>query len=249
MSLSVKNHVPSLNLILFLGCSAFEVFEFLCSRKMGKGKLRKFAEYNAMEHTFDAKDTHLKGQWNNLVFKNNNPIVLELACGRGEYSVGLAHLHPDKNFVGIDIKGARLWKGATQSKERGLDNVAFLRIQIELIDKYFAENEISEIWIIFPDPQPQESRIQKRLTSPRFLDLYRKIAKPDTLIHLKTDSPLLFEYTKEIIAEQGLPCVEALTNIYQLNPVPDFLLIQTYYETMWLKEKRVIRFMKFGLNK
>ncbi|MCO6495458.1 MAG: tRNA (guanosine(46)-N7)-methyltransferase TrmB [Bacteroidetes bacterium] len=216
---------------------------------MGKGKLQKFAEYNAMEHTFDAKDTHLKGQWNELVFKNNNPVVLELACGRGEYSVGLAALYPNKNFIGIDIKGARMWKGATQAIEQNLFHVAFLRIQIEMIEQYFEKDEVSEIWIIFPDPQPQESRIKKRLTSPRFLDLYRKIAKKDALVHLKTDSPLLYEYTKEIIAEQGLQIVEDCSNVSLLNPKPDFLQIQTYYEKLWLKEKRIIRFLKFSLNK
>jgi len=244
-------------MLSFFGCKDSQavimvihcIFQFLCKRKMGKGKLQKFAEYNAMEHAFDAKDTHLKGKWSKEVFNNQNPIVLELACGRGEYSVGLAAMHSDKNFIGVDIKGARLWKGATQALERGFHNVAFLRIQIEQIESFFEENEVDEIWIIFPDPQPQESRIKKRLTSPRFLDIYRKIAKHNTVIHLKTDSPLLYDYTKEVIAEQGLTVLDDISNINKTQTIPDYLQIQTYYEKLWLKEKRVIRFLKFELNK
>jgi tRNA (guanine-N7-)-methyltransferase len=215
---------------------------------MGKGKLMKFAAYNAMSHTFDAADTRLKGKWNELVFsQNNQPIVLELACGGGEYTVGLSELYPEKNYIGIDIKGNRMWKGARKTTER--NNVAFLRQQIELLDGYFDENEVSDIWIIFPDPQPQLSRMKKRLTSPRFLAIYRKFCNKNTRIHLKTDSDLLYDYTKEVIEEQSLTIFEDLPDVYLKTPVNPALAIRTFYEERWLKENKKIKFLSFSLFK
>jgi tRNA (guanine-N7-)-methyltransferase len=213
---------------------------------MGKGKLMKFAAYNAMPHTFDAADTRLKGKWNELVFNSNNqPIVLELACGGAEYTVGLSELFPEKNYIGIDIKGNRMWKGARKTTER--KNVAFLRQQIELLDTYFDTNEVSEIWIIFPDPQPQLSRMKKRLTSPRFLDVYRKFCSKNTRVHLKTDSDLLYHYTKEVINEQSLTTFEDLPDVYLQSPVSPTLAIRTFYEERWLKENKKIKYLSFSL--
>jgi tRNA (guanine-N7-)-methyltransferase len=214
---------------------------------MGKDKLRKFGEFDAMSHTFDYTHTELKGNWQQKVFGNKQPIVLELACGGGEYTLGLAQRYPDKNFIGVDIKGNRLWKGAKQSLAMGLSNVAFLRIQIEQLATFFEANEVDEIWITFPDPQPRESKVKKRLTSSRFLSIYREIAKPSTRIHLKTDSPLLFHFTKEQIEAEKLHLHEELSNVYKLQPVPEDLLIQTFYEKKWLLENRVIRYLQFSL--
>lgn len=214
---------------------------------MGKDKLRKFGEYDAMSHTFDFHSTEIKGNWHTQVFENTNPIVLELACGGGEYTLGLAARYPDKNFIGVDIKGARLWKGAKKSKEMGLKNVAFLRIQIEQLATFFAPNEVSEFWITFPDPQPRESKIKKRLTSSRMLAVYRQVAQAHARVHLKTDSPLLFHFTKDQILEEKLQLIEEHTNVYKLQPVPDDLQIQTFYEKKWLQENRIIRYLLFSL--
>lgn len=216
---------------------------------MAKNKLKRYSEFDNLPNTFDFNNRDLKGKWNTTVFKNDNPIVLELACGGGEYSIGLAEIDSSRNYIGIDINGARLWKGAKSSIEKGLGNVAFLRIQIEMICEYFDQNEVSEIWIIFPDPQPQISRVKKRLTSARFLDLYRHISVPKTSVNLKTDSPLFYNFTKEMISTQSLQIEEDISDIYKLNPVPNYLSIRTFYELKWLKESRVIRFIKFKLNK
>ena len=170
---------------------------------MGKNKLAKFDDMAVYPHVFQfpfatlqEKGFDLKGHWNESFFKNNNPIVLELGCGKGEYTVGLGKLFPDKNFIGIDIKGARMWSGAKESMEQGMTNVAFLRTHIELISHFFAENEVSEIWITFPDPQMK--KVTKRLTSTRFMKLYREILSGDGIVHLKTDSNFMFNYTCEM---------------------------------------------------
>ena len=212
---------------------------------MSKKKLFRFAEYKAMPHTFEAQDKHLKGNWGKSIFKNNHPIFLELACGGGEYTVGLAERNPETNFIGVDIKGSRLWKGGKASLEKELNNVAFLRIQIDHLEDYFSQNEISGIWITFPDPQPHKSK--KRLTSDKFLAIYRNICKPDSRLHLQTDSDLLSKFTKEIIEEQKLKLIRDFDNIYSLPEVPEELQIQTFYEKIWLKEKKTIKFLESNL--
>ena len=166
---------------------------------MGKNKLKKFAEMEVLGHViqppFDdifKKDHPLKGKWNPEIFENNNPIVLELGCGKGEYSVGMARAFPNKNFIGVDIKGARMWKGATESHEKGIRNVAFLRTRIELIESFFDKDEVSEIWITFPDPQLKNARAKKRLPGPVFLNKYRSFLVNNGIIHLKTDNDILY---------------------------------------------------------
>ncbi|NBP06401.1 MAG: tRNA (guanosine(46)-N7)-methyltransferase TrmB [Bacteroidetes bacterium] len=211
---------------------------------MSKGKLQKFAEFDAFENTLDY-NTDTKGHWHEI-FGNENPIVLELACGKGDYTVGLAKRNPGINYVGVDIKGNRLWRGAKTATDEGLSNVRFLRIQIDFIEKYFAENEVSHIWITFPDPQPAKAR--KRLTSSRFLAHYRTICKSDAQIHLKTDSDLFYESTLETIQEEGLTLLENIQNVYTQPCAAELKEIQTFYENMWLKEGRTIKFLRFGLN-
>lgn len=212
---------------------------------MGKGKLQKFAEFDSFNNTFDHQ-SDTKGKWNEI-FGNNHPIVLELACGKGDYTLGLSKLFPDKNFIGVDIKGARLWRGAKTAVQEQRKNVAFLRIQIDAIEQYFEKNEIDEIWITFADPQPGKER--KRLTHPKFIKLYQNIAKNPLTIHLKTDSDLLYEFTLETIASEGYQIIENIPNVYHLNPVPEILEIKTYYENMWLKEGRTIKYVKYLVNK
>ena len=180
---------------------------------MGKNKLEKFADMASYPHVFeypysavDDVPFEMRGKWNESFFKNDHPIVLELGCGRGEYTVGLGRLFPDKNFIGVDIKGARMWSGATESMQAGMKNVAFLRTNIEIIDRFFSENEVSEIWLTFSDPQMKKAT--KRLTSTYFMERYRRFLKPDGIIHLKTDSNFMFTYTRCMIEENHLPVDE-----------------------------------------
>jgi tRNA (guanine-N7-)-methyltransferase len=211
---------------------------------MGKAKLVKFAEFDSFSNTFNA-DCNNKGKWN-LWFGNNNPIVLELACGKGDYTLGLARLHPHINYIGIDIKGNRLWRGAKTALEEKLNNVAFLRIPIDNIQQYFETNEVSEIWITFPDPQPQKER--KRLSSTKFLNEYRKIATKDAFVNVKTDSDLFYEFTLETAADEKLDVEVNIPNVYTQPEVSDILNIKTYYETMWLGMGRTIKYIKYKLN-
>jgi tRNA (guanine-N7-)-methyltransferase len=211
---------------------------------MSKNKSQKFQEFDSFSNTLDFNNP-TKGRWQEI-FGNTNPLVLELACGKGDYAVGMARLFPSKNFVGVDIKGNRLWRGAKTAEEQGLQNVRFLRIQIDFIEKHFDQNEVSEIWITFPDPQPQKPR--KRLTSSVFLNRYRGIAQQDCSINLKTDSDLFYESTLETIAEEKLPVLENISDVYTMPEVPEILEIKTFYENIWLKEGRTIKFVKFGLN-
>jgi len=211
---------------------------------MGKAKLVKFAEFASFSNTFNAACNN-KGKWN-LWFGNNNPIVLELACGKGDYTLGLARLHPHINYIGIDIKGNRLWRGAKTALEEKLNNVAFLRIPIDNIQQYFETNEVSEIWITFPDPQPQKER--KRLSSTKFLNEYRKIATKDAFVNVKTDSDLFYEFTLETAADEKLDVEVNIPNVYAQPEVSDILNIKTYYETMWLEMGRTIKYIKYKLN-
>jgi tRNA (guanine-N7-)-methyltransferase len=211
---------------------------------MGKNKLQRFAEYDAFPHCFD-HNCELKGKWSSEYFKNDKPIVLELACGKGDYAIGLAKMHPEKNYIGIDIKGARLWKGAKRVEEESIENVAFLRIQIDHILEHFDKNEISEIWITFPDPQPNKER--KRLTGPMFLERYKEILTPDATINLKCDSELMYEFTLETIENEGLVLHTHNDDIYAWDECPKEMEIKTFYEKIWLKEGRKIKYIKFSL--
>ncbi|MBS1528514.1 MAG: tRNA (guanosine(46)-N7)-methyltransferase TrmB [Bacteroidetes bacterium] len=216
---------------------------------MGKDKLKRFAEVATFPNVVQL-DAGLpyKGQWAKQFFKNDNPVVLELACGKGEYTVNLARLFPDINFIGIDYKGNRIWRGAKDALEEGVKNVGFLRIQIETILDYFANGEIDEIWITFPDPQPQVSREKKRLTSPRFLEKYKQVLKPGGIIHLKTDDDGLHAYTAEKIEELGLKLHVKTEDLYHSEYADEVLSIKTYYEKKYLKDNKNINYLKFSFK-
>ena len=216
---------------------------------VGKNKLARFAENrtlaNVIQPTREEALNHfnLKGKWRSDFFKNNNPIVLELGCGKGEYTVGMAKAFPEKNFIGIDIKGARMWSGAKESMEQGMTNVAFLRTHIELISHFFAANEVSEIWITFPDPQMK--KVSKRLTSTRFMKLYRELLAGDGIIHLKTDSNFMFQYTCEMVKANNYPVLCSTDDLYHSGMADDILGIRTYYEQQWLDRGLNIKYIKF----
>ena len=229
---------------------------------MSKNKLQKFAEVKTFPNViqcFDAQKAvlqnnegaqlELREQWRSEFFQNKNPLVLELACGKGDYTLGLARKHPEKNFLGIDIKGARIWKGAKKALNEGLQNVGFLRIRIELLEQVFDQNEIDEIWITFPDPFPRKVRQNRRLTSPRFVDIYRHILKPGGKIHLKSDADSLFEYTLEVLEELNIPPIAVIEDIYTLKEVPEDLQIKTFYERQHLEAGKTIKYISFTLGK
>ena len=225
-----------------------------------KRKLVKFAEMkvlpNVIEVPFDDvfnKNHPLKGRWRQDVFKNDNPIILELGCGKGEYSVGMARHFPDRNFVGIDIKGARMWRGAKTATEENISNVRFLRTRIEFISSFFGEEEVDEIWITFPDPQPQLSREKKRLTSPGFLKRYFSFLKKDGIIHLKTDAASLYEYTVQVAKEMSLRLHIATDKLYQDLPSLDLddiekeiLNIPTFYESLFKEKGHEITYIRMS---
>ncbi|UKJ08103.1 tRNA (guanosine(46)-N7)-methyltransferase TrmB [Solitalea lacus] len=213
---------------------------------MGKNKLRQFAELDTFHNVFQ-KDSSLKGKWRSEFFKNECPVVLELACGKGEYTVNLARKFPDQNFIGVDLKGNRLWTGAKMAIEGKIENVGFLRIQIEHLQSYFEPGEVDEIWITFPDPQPQVSREKKRLTSMRFLDVYRPVLKENAIIHLKTDNDQLYEYTLEVINENKLTLLAHTNDVYNSELLNDVLSIKTYYERKYLSQGKNINYVKFSL--
>jgi tRNA (guanine-N7-)-methyltransferase len=220
---------------------------------MGKNKLQKFSELEQFPHVFqfsfshfgDEQECEMKGQWQSF-FKNDNPIVLELGCGRGEYTVALGRRFPDKNFIGIDIKGARLWAGAKESLTSGMKNVAFIRTNIEMLPRLFASNEVSEIWLTFPDPQMKKR--SKRLTSTGFLARYGKIMKAEGILHLKTDSHFMFTYTKAVVEANHLPLLSLWDDIYAECPDNEILSIKTYYEEQWLARGITIKYISFGFE-
>ena len=220
---------------------------------MGKGKLAKFAEMAenplVVECPFwqlQKEGFSLKGNWHQLFFKNDNPIVLELGCGRGEYTIGLARRFPDKNFIGIDIKGARMWHGAKTAVEEGLQNVAFLRTNIECIDGLFAENEVAELWLTFSDPQMKKAT--KRLTSTYFMERYRRFLVDNGVINVKTDSNFLATYTKYMVERNSLPLLQCTFDLYAEKDIDSSLTdIRTYYESMWLERGIPIKYLKFHL--
>jgi tRNA (guanine-N7-)-methyltransferase len=222
---------------------------------MGKDKLRRFELMEGFENVFQptvGSEFALKGKWRSDYFKNENPIVLELGCGKGEYSVGLAKHFPNKNFIGVDIKGARMFIGAKEALEHKMENVAFLRTKIDFIQDYFAENEVDEIWLTFSDPQPKKPR--KRLSSPLFISRYRMILKPGGLVHMKTDSDILFEYTEEQIKEQNYECLELTWDLYGSLPetidpqTRDIFHIKTHYEQLFTAKGSVIKYCKFRIS-
>lgn len=225
---------------------------------MGKNKLYKFNQLATYPHVYqnynvqDPKLTDYRGEivdlknnWRKEHFKNDNPITLELACGRGEYTVALGRQFPDRNFVGIDIKGARIWKGATMAKEERLNNVAFVRTRIEQLALFFGKEEVDEIWITFPDPYLREGKARKRLTSPRFLNIYKEIVKPNAFLHLKTDNQPLYEYTLETLAEENCNIIYHNDDIYKGELYCEELAIKTYYEGLHLENNLTIKYIRF----
>lgn len=223
---------------------------------MSKGKLAKFADMESYENVFqypysviDDVPFEMKGHWRDQYFHNQNPIVLELGCGKGEYTVGLARLYPQVNFIGVDIKGARMWTGATQALEENLENVAFLRTNIELIDRFFTPGEVQEIWLTFSDPQMKN--VRKRLTSTFFMERYRRFLVDGGIVHVKTDSNFLFTYTEYMVEHNALPMLFSTDDLYHTEGLdPDtrrILSIQTYYESQWIERGLNIRYMKFRL--
>jgi len=221
-----------------------------------KNKLKRFSENETFDNVFQPTREEvvgdqfpLKGKWNKEFFKNDNPIVLELGCGKGEYSVGLAERFPEKNFIGIDIKGARFWRGAKTAVETGMNNVAFVRTQIELIHHIFTQNEVSEIWITFPDPQIKYKRTKHRMTNAAFLDNYKKILKPIGLMHLKTDSEFMHGYTLGLLHGLGYEVLYANHNIYKNEGAPaEVTGIQTFYESQYLEVNKSITYIQFRIK-
>ncbi|MCX2739190.1 tRNA (guanosine(46)-N7)-methyltransferase TrmB [Pontibacter anaerobius] len=218
---------------------------------MGRSKLAKFAAIAERENVIEPGDElygQLVGKWREQHFENNNPLVLEVGCGRGEYTIGMARLFPEKNFIGSDIKGARLWKGSTLAEEEGMDNVTFLRTFIENISENFAENEVDEIWITFPDPRPRDRDIKRRLTSPRFLDLYERIVKPGGIIHLKTDNGPLYEYTVEVLQERQVKDLIYTSDLYNSDLQEHTMGIYTTYEKRYLAEGVPIKYLQYKVK-
>lgn len=223
---------------------------------MAKGKLEKFADMARYENVFqypysvvDNVPFEMKGRWRELYFKNDNPIILELGCGKGEYTVGLAQRYPNINFIGVDIKGARMWTGATQALNEGMKNVAFLRTNIEIIDRFFGPDEVKEIWLTFSDPQMKN--VHKRLSSTFFMERYRRFLEDGGIVHLKTDSNFLFTYTRYMVEHNNLPVLFSTEDLYHTEGIDDatneILSIRTYYESQWIERGLNIKYIKFRL--
>ena len=222
-----------------------------------KNKLKRFEENDTFENVFQPTREEvvgelfaLKGKWNSDFFKNDHPIIVELGCGKGEYAVGLAERNPNKNYIGIDVKGARFWRGAKSAVEAKMTNVAFVRTQIELVDFIFANQEVDEIWITFPDPQIKYKRTKHRMTNSEFLELYKKILKPDGIVNLKTDSEFMHGYTLGLLHGEGHEVLYANHNVYvnegSPKEVTDF---QTFYEKQYLAVNKAITYIKFKIKK
>jgi tRNA (guanine-N7-)-methyltransferase len=245
---------------------------------VGKNKIARWAELDTFSNVIQpetgevsGKDHRIKGNWNRDIFKNSNPVILELGCGKGEYTVGLAGLFPDINFIGVDIKGARMWRGAKTASEKQLKNVAFLRTRIEFINSFFNANEVDEIWITFPDPHPGKKNSNKRLTCPWFMNIYRNFLKEKGIIHLKTDNTELYDYTRKLATDNGLEILFATNdmhsmhlndlklsgNVYPLDSESGFnenisagiLSIRTHYEAKFLEKGMSINYLAFRLEK
>lgn len=212
---------------------------------MAQKKLFRFKEIKSFSNVLEYPE-NMPGKWKDF-FKNDNLIILELACGRGEYTVSLAQLYPNKNFIGVDIKGNRMWVGAKAALNQKLTNVAFLRTQIDKINQYFSKNEVDEIWITFPDPHLRKSKARKRLTHPKFLRLYKQFLKPGGLIHLKTDSPDLYRFTKTVIKLDGLKIISDINDIYKSEKIKDELKIKTHYENLDIAKSNTVFYLCFTL--
>jgi tRNA (guanine-N7-)-methyltransferase len=229
---------------------------------VGKNKLARWTELGSFDKVFQPRisdissnDHAVKGRWKTEIFKNNHPVILELGCGKGEYSVGLATRFPENNYIGIDIKGARMWRGAKTADERKLPNIAFLRTRIEFINSFFTEDEIDEIWITFPDPHSGPKNSNKRLTSPWFLNIYRNFLKNNGSVHLKTDNTELYNFTIRTVAFNNLEVISATEDLHEAaltinNNIPhDILSIRTHYENLFMNKGQKINFISFRLNK
>lgn len=217
---------------------------------MSRNKLARFAEMKNFSNVFQpsiGKDEFFayKGKWNSVVFKNTNPIILELGCGKGEHTIGLSTLYPNNNYIGVEIKGARMYVGAKKAMNENLKNVAFLRTRIELIENYFANNEVDEIWITFPDPQPKKKWSKKRLTSSYFLNKYLNITKPDAVFHLKTDSLFLYYYTLSLLQKNNVNVICNTDNVYETNLLADIQHIKTHYENMYISKGYKITYIRW----
>jgi tRNA (guanine-N7-)-methyltransferase len=223
---------------------------------VGKNKLARWAEMKSFNNVIEPltkevflKDHPLKGNWNKIIFKNDNPIILELGCGKGEYTVGLASKFPNNNYIGIDIKGARMWRGSKTAHENSISNAAFLRTRIEFINSFFSNDEVEEIWITFPDPYPKRRDSEKRLTSPSFLNTYRSFLKDNGIVHLKTDNKDLFNYTGYIIKHNDLEIVTSTNNLYNELVQNEPGSIKTHYEKIFLDKGTKICYLAFRLRK
>ena len=212
---------------------------------MAQKKLQRFADFKSLSNALEYP-AGMRGQWP-VFFKNNNPLVLELACGRGEYTVGLARLFPGKNFIGVDVKGNRMYIGAKTCLQENIANAGFLRTQIEKLTDYFSPGEVDEIWLTFPDPQLRTSRAKKRLTHPRFLRLYQQVLKPGGFIHLKTDSPDLYLFTKRVAGLYEITLLEDSDNVYANQGIKEELKIKTHYENLDIAQSKKIHYLKFIL--
>ena len=221
-----------------------------------KNKLKRFKENETFKNVFQPSrvdlvegDYKLKGNWRQEFFKNDNPLVLELGCGKGEYSVELAKKYPNKNFIGIDIKGARFWRGAKTAIEEQIENVAFIRTQIELVEYVFAKNEVDEIWITFPDPQIKYKRTKHRMTNSEFLKRYKSILKPEGVVNLKTDSEFMHGYTLGLLHGEGHEVIYANNNVYKQEGSPEEVTsIQTFYEGQYLEQNKPITYIRFKIK-
>ncbi|UCG29033.1 MAG: tRNA (guanosine(46)-N7)-methyltransferase TrmB [Bacteroidales bacterium] len=223
---------------------------------VGKRKLKKWAELETYEHVIQPpfeevykKDFYLKGKWASTYFKNDHPVIIELGCGKGEYTIGLARRFRNKNFIGIDIKGARMWKGAKIAKEEELNNVAFIRTRIELINSFFGRNEVDEIWLTFPDPQIKKKRNKKRLTGSRFLNSYKQFLRSGGSIHLKTDNTILYNATLDLIKANNLSILQSSEDLYAEPDLDSVLAIQTFYEKQYREQECPIKYIRFHLDR
>jgi tRNA (guanine-N7-)-methyltransferase len=223
---------------------------------VGKNKLARWAELGTFDKVIQHEDEAgfgiehpVKGKWRSDIFKNQNPVILELGCGRGEYTTALSMRFPDNNYIGVDIKGSRLWRGAKTAHENKLRNAAFLRIRIEFINSFFAEDEVDEIWLTFPDPHPEKKNSNKKLTCPWFLNNYRKFLINNGIIHLKTDNHDLFRYTKNLIERNNLKIIASTSDLYAELTEDELLLVRTHYEDLFLKQGMKINYLAFRLEK
>jgi len=223
---------------------------------VGKNKLARWAELDTFKNVIQPdpgvnsdRDHPVKGKWKQEIFRNENPVILELGCGRGEYTTGLAEKSPQNNYIGVDIKGARMWRGAKTAHEKNIPNAAFLRTRIEFIGKFFAEDEVDEIWLTFPDPQPGKKNSNKKLTCPWFLNLYRSFLKNNGTVYLKTDSEELFTYTRSLAEKNNLPVLKETSDLHKDYHEDEILSIRTHYEDIYLKEGRKIHLLSFTLPK